>query len=215
MLRPAEYNAMPVMTIDYNRTLNLLSSMYLCKPTKDVIEGWRAALDDDTSNIVSSLKKALGDIDAASEQEQEDLLWEFTRLFIGPYKLPCPPWESVYTSPKRLMMQDAYENVVQLFHREGLALGSPDFMADHIGVEINFLALLLRRADGEPERRAHYSGAAKTFAEEHLQTWVPAFTRDLEEAATYPFYKELARATRELIAAVHDDVLACRSSEGA
>ena len=199
---------MTVMTIDFQKTLTVLSSMYLCKPTKDVVEGWRTALSENAPAFLSGLKTALDGLDVSSEQEQEDLLWEYTQLFVGPYKLPCPPWESVYTSPKRLMMQSAFEEVSDSYRREGLVLGGSDVMADHIGVELNFLALLLRRLDENPAQRSHYVDATKKFVDGHLMQWVPAFTRDLEEAAAYTFYKVLARTTRELVDAVQGEALA-------
>lgn len=198
---------MTVMTIDFQKTLTVLSSMYLCKPTKDVVEGWRAALSENAPDFLSGLKTALDGLDVASEQEQEDLLWEYTQLFVGPYKLPCPPWESVYTSSKRLMMQSAFEEVSDSYRQEGLILGNDGVMADHIGVELNFLALLLQRLDEDPEQRTRYADAAKKFVDEHLMKWVMAFTRDLEEAAAYTFYKELARTTRELIERVQNEAL--------
>ncbi len=205
---------MSVMTIHFHKTLTLLSSMYLCKPTKEVIAGWRAALAEDVPDVPSGLKAALDGVDTGSEQEQEDILWEYTRLFIGPYKLPCPPWESVYTSPKRLMMQSAHDEVQEAYREEGLTVNTADVMADHIGVELNFLALLLRRMEEDPERRCHSAATAKAFVKGHLQTWVPLFTRDLEQAATYTFYKELAHTTGEIIAVMQGEVLAGSLSEG-
>ena len=192
----------------------MLSSMYLCKPTKDVIEGWRAALADNTPDLLSGLKTALDAIDTDSEQEREEILWEYTRLFIGPYKLPCPPWESVYTSPKRLMMQSAHDEVTEAYRNEGVAVNTAEVMGDHIGVELNFLAFLLRQMVEDPERQEHYAEAAARFAKEHLQKWTPAFTRDLAQAADYTFYKELAQTTWETIAVIQGEILAASSSSG-
>jgi TorA maturation chaperone TorD len=55
---------------------------------------------DEPLTGVEGLKGALDAINLESEEELEELLWDYTRLFIGPYHLPCPPLESVYTSPK-------------------------------------------------------------------------------------------------------------------
>ncbi len=205
---------MTVMTVDFQKTLAMLSSMYLCKPTKDVIEGWRTALADSAPDLLLGLKAALDGIDTESEQELEDVLWEYTCLFIGPYKLPCPPWESVYTSPKGLMMQSAHDEVTEAYRNEGVTVNSSEVMADHISMELNFLTLLLLRMVEEPERRQHYVGSATRFIREHLQKWVPAFTRDLSQAADFTFYKELARTTGETIAVIQSEILAASLSDG-
>src|SRR5574340_779574 len=121
-----------------SEALELLSSMYLCKPSMTVIENWKIALSEDASVFLHELKEAVSEISTSSNAEFEELLWEYTRLFIGPYKLPCPPWESVYTSPKRLMMQDSADQVMQLYREAGLSIETTNVMPDHIGAELNF-----------------------------------------------------------------------------
>jgi TorA maturation chaperone TorD len=179
--------------------IGLLSSIYLCKPSREVVQNWKAALAEDTSILLIDLKKAIISIDLNSAEELENLLSEYTRLFIGPYKLPCPPWESVYTSPKRLLMQDAAANAVKLYHEAGLTLESAEVMPDHIGAELNFLSLLLQKIHSETNGKNDYPGITEKLLNEHLLKWVPDFTNDMEEAADTLFYKELARATRKVI----------------
>lgn len=156
-------------------------------------------LTQDTPDSLTGLKEALDRLNLRSKREMENLLWEYTRLFIGPYKLPCPPWESVYTSPKRLMMQEAYEAVQDFYEDAGLALDNPGIMADHIGAELNFLAVLYEKIMDQPEKKTYYMDRAKRFGEEHLKKWVPQFTSDMEQAADSNFYKALARITRDVI----------------
>ncbi|MCL5024506.1 MAG: molecular chaperone TorD family protein [Nitrospirae bacterium] len=179
--------------------IGLLGSMYLCKPSRKALEIWKRALAEDTSIFLAGLKKAVSGIDANSEDELENLLSEHTRLFIGPYKLPCPPWESVYTSPKRLMMQDAAGQVRKIYEEAGLTINSAEVMPDHIGAELNFLALLLQRTRSEADGKNEYMRLTEKLLDEHLLKWTPEFTRDMEEAAETLFYKELARATRKVI----------------
>ncbi len=179
--------------------VGLLGSMYLCEPSREALENWKGALADDTSLFLGDLKKALNGIDVNSEEERENHLSEYTRLFVGPYKLPCPPWESVYTSPKRLMMQEAADQVRQLYAEAGLVVSSAGVMPDHIGAELNFLALLLQRIYSETAAKDTYLRLTETLLNEHLLKWMPDFTRDMEEAAETSFYKELARATRKVI----------------
>jgi TorA maturation chaperone TorD len=177
----------------------LLGSMYLCKPDRETLDSWRALLSEAVPDILSDLKDALEKIDMASDSELEDLLWEYTRLFIGPYKLPCPPWESVYTSPKRLMMQEAYDEVRDYYNKAGLTVNNQGIMADHLGAELNFLAVVLQKAHSDPKKEQYYRDLIEGFLDEHVIKWIPQFARDMEDAADLLFYKTLARVTRSMI----------------
>ncbi len=185
--------------MDPSRALSLLSNIYLCKPSQEAIEEWTALLAEDTSIFLQELKEAAKACEINSKNDLDDVLREYTRLFIGPYKLPCPPWESVYTSSKRLMIQDAAEEVQKLYREAGLTINSPNIMPDHIGAELNFLAVLFEKMGRETENKELYVDTIKRFMEDHLLKWVPRFTRDMEEATDSPFYKALARTTRTLL----------------
>lgn len=190
---------MNIMTLDLSRTLSLLGSMYLCKPSKEALENWKKLLSEDTPCFLAEFKNAVNEIDLRSKKELEDLLWEYTRLFIGPYKLPCPPWESVYTSPKKLMMQDAHDDVRAFYAEMGLAVNDQNVMCDHIGAELNFLAVLYENMDDYPEKISYYEDLAKRFLVEHILKWAPQFAEDMEKAADTAFYKMLASATKRMI----------------
>lgn len=177
----------------------LLSSMYLCKPTREALATWRCLLDGCNEPAVTGLKTALADINVDDEQALEDILWEYTRLFIGPYKLPCPPLESVYTSPKRLMMQEAHDAVQKMYSAVGLEISSGDVMSDHIGVELNFMAVLHAKITAEPENEEYLRNLAERFASGHLRNWIPLFAIDLEKAAATQHYKEVVKLTLILI----------------
>ncbi len=179
------------------RLCALLSSMYLCRPNRESLTNWRQLLAGEPLAGAKCLSEALDNIDLGSEQELENVLWEYTRLFIGPDRLPCPPLESVYTSPQRLVMQEAHDEVRQYYARIGVEVGSPDVMPDHIGAELNFLAILFYKMECEPEKRSFYKSLAEDFLITHLRNWVPRFTADMEKAAELPLYKALARVTRE------------------
>ena len=197
-----EFQLMQNATMTDNELIEacgLLGSMYLCKPDRETLDSWRALLSEAVPDILSDLKDALEKIDMASDSELEDLLWEYTRLFIGPYKLPCPPWESVYTSPKRLMMQEAYDEVRDYYNKAGLPVNNQGIMADHIGAELNFLTVVLQKAHSDPEKEQYYRDLTRGFLDEHVIRWIPQFARDMEDAADLSFYKTLARVTRSMI----------------
>ena len=184
---------------EQSKVCKLLSNMYLCSPTKRAIENWKSLLSEDIPDFMLDFKNAIDAIDINSKQELEDLLWEYTRLFIGPYKLPCPPWESVYTSSKKLMVQEAYDEVRDFYKELGLTVNDPDIMPDHIGVELNFISVLFEKMNDESERRLYYMDIANRFIDEHLMKWVPQFTQDMENAANSSFYKTLAQVTKNFI----------------
>jgi TorA maturation chaperone TorD len=155
---------------------------------------------DEPLTEAEELKSALDAINLDSEEELEEILWDYTRLFIGPYHLPCPPLESVYTSPKRLMMQDAYGEVRDFYSHIGIEIGNEDVMPDHIGAELNFLAILLDRIASESGKHVQYEMLAEEFLTSHMRNWVPHFTADMEEASETNFYKALAKITRKAVA---------------
>ena len=176
-------------------TLNLLSSMYLCKPSAQAIVGWTSLLSEDPPAYLWQLKHALDGIDPAWEDTMESLLWDYTRLFIGPYKLPCPPWESVYTSQKKLMMQDAADDARRAYAELGLAVDDTSVMPDHIGAELSFLALVYERAGEKNWRQSDRIRIGDAFLNDHLKIWAPQFTADMEMATEAPLYKALAKTT--------------------
>lgn len=160
---------------------------------------WRQLLRDAPLDEAEELRRALDCVNLDSEEELDGLLWDYTQLFIGPDRLPCPPLESVYTSPKRLMMQEAYDEVRKFYARIGIEVGCADVMPDHIGAELNFLAILFGRITDKPEERPMYEKLAEEFRDAHLRNWVPRFAEDMEQAAETPFYKALARITNNAV----------------
>ncbi len=196
---PCFASSSPTTALPSAELAGLLASMFLCKPTREALLGWRALLAGRPPAPLGGLKDALEQIDVDSPQEIEGLLWEYTRLFIGPYRLPSPPWESVYTSPKRLLMQEAYDAVLAMHRQAGLALGDPSILADHVGAELQFLALLLERGETEVGEDPISRQLAARFFRKHIQNWIPRYSEDLEKAATAPLYKSLACALQQLL----------------
>jgi TorA maturation chaperone TorD len=72
-------------------------------------------------------------------------------------------------------------------------------MADHLGAELNFLAVVLQKAHSDPKKEQYYRDLIEGFLDEHVIKWIPQFARDMEDAADLLFYKTLARVTRSMI----------------
>ncbi|MCB8816455.1 molecular chaperone TorD family protein [Desulfosporosinus shakirovi] len=70
------------------------------------------------------------------------MLTEYTRLFIGPTKLPVPPWESVYVSKERLLFQESSLKVRQrqcYLNYNFLPAKYRSEADDHIALELDFM----------------------------------------------------------------------------
>lgn len=133
-----------------------------------------------------------------------DLAVDYARVFLGAGiagDAAAYPYESVYTSPKRLIMQDARDQVLTAYRAKGLNKAvTIDFPEDHISLELEFMAYLCHET--------HHALATKDwmaisvclkeqmdFLVQHLLNWVSAFCADVEKYAGTEFYRAVAKAT--------------------
>jgi putative dimethyl sulfoxide reductase chaperone len=151
---------------------------------------------------------------------QEDTLdkarSEYTRLFIGPTKLPAPPWESVYVTKDRLIFQESTLKVRQWYLKYSfLPVHYRSEADDHIALELDFMYNLSCLADtafdeGNFNEACQILKDQKAFLEEHLLIWVPQFVTDLEAATSHSLYRGMASLLIEFLKAdlaVTDEIL--------
>jgi len=137
-----------------------------------------------------------------------DLAVDYAQTFIGT-SIDSPfPYESVYTSPDRLLMQEARDKVLKIYHEEGFAIpfesNEPE---DHISIELEFMAYLSQKIIESMEKDAKeaalgYLNRQKQFLEDHLYNWVPSFCQDIERKARTDFYKGIARITTAYLSGI-------------
>lgn len=168
------------------------------------------ALDGELGAFVASLADA---DDAALASLRTDLAAEYARIFLGMSRSPVAPYESVYTSETGLLMQEARDEVLAHYRREGFAVDEAvNLPEDHIAFEFGFMAGLTRKTaaaldagnDDEAQRLLDVQAA---FVADHLTPWVPALTDDVAARAKMGFYRGLASLARDFVAA-EADVLA-------
>lgn len=137
----------------------------------------------------------------------ERLRSEYAKLFVGPGKLPAPPWESVYVCGEDLLFQQSTLAVRQAFRAAGYqASGYPHEADDHLATELHFMAALsedAKRAYDEQnaDRLTLLLSRQLVFLCEHLDVWLPAFVRRLHERAdssTSRFYPAFAVLAAEI-----------------
>lgn len=130
---------------------------------------------------------------------------EFTRLFIGPYSLPTPPYGSVYIENERKVMGDSTMDAQKRYQHFGLDIPA-NFkdVPDHITVELEFIFFLIFKEivhiqSNEPEHAQELLFHQKSFHTDHLNIWIPIFTDCVIEHACIEFYRNLATATKIFI----------------
>ncbi|MFZ5817217.1 MAG: TorD/DmsD family molecular chaperone [Bacillota bacterium] len=146
----------------------------------------------------AAVEAYLSDPGHATREAHDRLLWDYTRMFIGPARLPAPPYESAYRTADRLLFQPETLEVRRFYREYGLIsarLGSePD---DHIGLELQFLYETCRLA-AEQAARGEVAGLEQVlvdqrrFLDEHLLRWAGDFAADVAASAETSFYRGTA-----------------------
>lgn len=153
-------------------------------------------LDPDVKACATKLAQAF---DTVSDQ---DLLIDYSRLFVGPSRPLAPPYESVWVSPSENLAQEATTQLLALYEHCGF--GVADNLADlpdHIAVELEFLYVLsfernLAASSESAVRVSELTALERRFYSEHLGQWIWSFLDVMERSANTDFYRELARLSR-------------------
>lgn len=121
----------------------------------------------------------------ALDANASSLANDYTRLFIGPGKLPASPWESVYTCGEELVFQQSTLDVRAAYRAAGFtAAGYPHVPDDHIATELAFMAALCDEAkafasSGDMPGAKVALGRQAMFLAEHLGCWASEFAQRL------------------------------------
>ena len=145
---------------------------------------------------------------------------DFSRLFLGPYKMHAPPFGSVYLDGERQIMGESTLEVRNKYREAGLDISS-DFRnpPDHIAAELEFMYFLIFKeveaiGDSDIETTLSFIEKQRAFLSEHLGAWVFDFADIIEDRAETDFYKNLARATRTFIEENFDELSDLSETEG-
>ena len=108
------------------------------------------------------------------------------------------PFESVYTSERRLMMQEARAEVLQTLRENNLKRGRWTEGEDHIALELEFMQrMAMRTAEalraGDEDKAIEQLRTQQKFAQDHLLNWLPMMTEDMRRFARTMFYQGLAQ----------------------
>ena len=155
-----------------------------------------AAADEGYHQLYNYLKRAWDD-------SVTELAIDYVSTFIGHgvngYSAAYP-YESVYTSERRLLMQEARAEVLVTLRENELVRGNWNEAEDHIALELEFMQRMALRAaealgDAAEEEAIAYLRTSYDFLENHLLNWVPMLVADMRMHARTLFYQGLGQLT--------------------
>ncbi len=191
-------------TADRSHVYGFLSVLYAKEPTDELVQfiGDGGVLECFQS-LGFDVRSALGKKTGKKPLEVEDLVLEYTRLFIGPGP-HISPHESVHRSddPRSgFLWGDSTVDVKRFVEWIGLSY-SEDYggIPDHVAVEFELMQRIIEREktawreeDEESARRClEYE---RKFMKEHLLKWVPDFCERVARETASGFYREMAEFT--------------------
>lgn len=135
----------------------------------------------------------------------EDLAADYAKIFLAAGEaqgLAAFPYESVYMGKRHEFMGDAQQEVKALYAARGWKPKEDMFriMEDHIGLELEFMAILceeLKKAieDKAKDRMQSVLGEQQSFLKNHLLNWAFSFTSDVCKYTQTDFYRGVAKVT--------------------
>jgi TorA maturation chaperone TorD len=148
--------------------------------------------------------------------ELESLKVDFTRLFVGPFKLLAAPYGSVYLEDNRILGNSTID-VRSFYENEGLEVVIKD-APDHIAMELEFMHYLVTKqieAAGKANLQIMQSCLQKqqSFLQTHLTRWLPRFVANVQENAQTEFYKKLTQLTGIFVQKDLDDFSLCYAQQ--
>jgi TorA maturation chaperone TorD len=161
-------------------------------------------LSQDTEGLPAGIRdglKQMQDYLASEEASVLNLARDYAKVFCGASstnKTAAYPFESVYTSPDGMLMQEARDEALAWYRRYGLGKSDEWFdCEDHVAVEMDFLIYLINEyldaaENDRPAQANELLLAQRQFMQEHLVNWVPEFASRTTRAARTGFYRGLA-----------------------
>ncbi len=186
------------------QTYGLLARLFreeVDEETLRELQGMRFPTSTGNSKVDEGYHQLYDYLKCAWQDSVTDLAIDFVRTFIGHgvngYSAAYP-FESVYTSERRLMMQEARAEVLEILRENGLKSGEWNEGEDHIALELEFMQrLCLRTAEllhqGDEDAAIEQLRTQREFVQAHLLNWLPLLVTDMRRFSRTLFYQGLAQ----------------------
>lgn len=188
------------------RTYGMLARLFRKEVDRDALtelQGMRFPTATGNELVDTGYRMLYDYLKLAWDDSVRELAIDFVRTFIGHgvngYSAAYP-FESVYTSERRLMMQEARAEVLATLRENNLKRGNWTEGEDHVALELEFMQRMSLRCKEELERGDEEAAAKSVetqlkFAQEHLLNWLPMLVGDMEKFSQTKFYQGLGKLT--------------------
>ena len=143
--------------------------------------------------------RAEADILAGSlkETEKQELILDYSALFVGPFQLQAPPYGSVYLDLAKTVNGESTAAVTEIYRSFGLDVDdSMKEPADHIAIELEFLHTVII-AIGNMKAEGADTDAAEDTAEAFISVFFRPFVLQMCDLmvknSTTAFYRSLGK----------------------
>lgn len=172
-------------------------------PTIRELQGMRFPVATGNDLVNLGYRQLYDYLKEAWEDSVTELAIDYVRCFIGHgvngYSAAYP-YESVYTSERRLLMQEARAEVLATFRANNLKRGHWNESEDHVAMELEFMQRIALRtkdafSEGDEDRAIDLLKTQLDFANDHLMNWLPMLVSDMQQFARTSFYQGLGNLT--------------------
>lgn len=148
----------------------------------------------DTSALDPSLANAVEQLCAVTRvADRSECEREFVRLFLEPRGALCLPWESAWTEQPARLMGASHVDALRWYSASGYRMVASNEPADHIALELGFVALLI--GSGRTD-------TLRAFWRAHVVNWMPRFAERLRRSSRTPLYAAAASVLQTAISPI-------------
>ncbi|WP_230397397.1 TorD/DmsD family molecular chaperone [Novisyntrophococcus fermenticellae] len=145
----------------------------------------------------------------SKEESLTDLAVDYAKVFLGAgatENSAAYPYESVYTSSKRIMMQEARDEVLDVYKSKRLVKDNniKALPEDHVSLELEFMAFLCEEALSALDLKDSSLVLSslteqRDFLDRHMLNWIHGFCYDIAKYADTEFYKGVGKVTNAFL----------------
>lgn len=187
------------------QTYGLISRIFRVEADRELLDEMRTMrfpTSTGNDNVDEGYKLLYTYLKKLWDESVTELAIDYVRTFVGHGVnafSAAYPFESVHTSERRLLMQEARDEVLAIYRANNLKRGDTwNEGEDHIALELEFMQVMANLT-AEALEAGDEDGAIVLlrtqygFLEDHLINWVPMLVSDMGKFAQTDFYKGAAQ----------------------